>query len=153
MTDKLRSSQQMALRHLAGSHADRLDVLWPGGDQQDSQEGVEPVAEALLMIMHREGELACGKPDEVQLLLREGEKPTLRMHVRIEAHIYNIGGVVTATAGGIQTSQQMSEEAARQVYGHYLEKYGGEPLYLLSRKDMENTSAMMLLEDTRQEDP
>ena len=69
---------------------------------------MEPVAEALVMITHREGELACGKLDEVQLLLREGEEPTLRMHVRIEVRIHNIRGVVTATAGGIQTSKQMS---------------------------------------------
>ena len=143
----------MALWHLAGSYADRSAVLWPGGDDQGSQEGVKPVAEALVMITHREGELASGKLDEVQLLLQDGEEPTLRTHVRIEAHIYNIGGMVTATAGEIQMSKQMSQEAARQVYDHYLEKYGGEPIYLLSRKDMENTTAMMLLEDAQQEDP
>ena len=153
MIDKLRSSPKMALWHLAGSYADRSAVLWPGGDDQGSQEGVKPVAEALVMITHREGELASGKLDEVQLLLQDGEEPTLRTYVRIEAHIYNIGGMVTATAGEIQMSKQMSQEAARQVYDHYLEKYGGEPIYLLSRKDMENTTAMMLLEDAQQEDP
>ena len=145
--------RKLLLRHLAGSYADKPAVLWPGGEGQVSQEGVKPVAQALVMITHREGELACGKLDEVQLLLQDQEDSALKTHVRIEAHIYNIGGVVTATAGGIQMSKQMSPEDARQVYDHYLEKYGGEPIYLLSRKDMENTTAMMLLEDAQQEDP
>ena len=143
----------MALLHMAGSYADRSAALWPGGDEQGSQEGVKPVAEALVMITHREGETACGKLDEVQLLLQNGEESTLKTHVRIEAHIYNIGGMVTATSGETQMSKRMSQEAAQQVYDHYLEKYGGESIYLLSRKDMEDTTAMMLSEDPQQEDP
>ena len=151
MIDKLRSSPQPALWHMAGDYADRPAALWPGGAEQGSPEGVNPVAEALVMITHREGELAVGKLDEVQLLLQDREDPTLKTHVRIEAHIYNIGGMVTATAGEFKGSREIGQDAARQVYGHYLEKYGGNSIYLMSRKDMEDTSAMMLLEDDQAE--
>lgn len=151
MIDKLRSSPQTALWHMAGDYADMPAALWPGGAGQDSPEGVNPVAEALVMITNREGELAVGKLDEVQLLLQDREDPTLKMHVRIVAHIYNIGGMVTATAGEFKASREIGQDAARQVYGHYLEKYGGNPIYLMSRKDMEDTAAMMLLEDDQAE--
>ena len=147
MVDKLRSSPGMALWHLAGSYADKPAVLWPGGDKHGAQEGVKPVAEALVMITHREEELTAGKLDEVQLLLQEGEEPILRTYVRIEAHIDNMGGVVTATAGEIQMSKQMGQEAARQVYDHYLEKYGGQSIHMLSKREMQDTLGTMLLED------
>ena len=84
---------------------------------------------------------------------RTGRIPTLKMHVRIVAHIYSIGGMVTATAGEFKASREIGQDAARQIYGHYLEKYGGNSIYLMSRKDMDDTAAMMLLEDDQAETP
>ena len=146
MIDKLRNSPQPTLWHMAGNYADRPAALWPGGAEQGSPKGVNPAAEALVMITDREGEMSVGKLDEVQLLLQDREDPTLKMHVRIEAHINNIGGVVAATAGEFKANREIGQDAARQIYEHYLEKYGGNSIYLMSRKDMEDTAAMMLLE-------
>ena len=152
MADK-QQRLKMSLWHLTGNYADKAAALWPGGAGRESPEGVNPVAEALVMVTHREGEITSGKLDEVQLLLQDREEPFLKRHIRIEAHIYNIGGVVTTTSEDTQISREMDQEAARQVYDHYLDKYGGQPIYLLSRKDMENTTAVMLLEDAQPEDP
>lgn len=141
--DELRSSPQLALWHQAGRYAEKPAGLWPGGDEQSSPKSVIPLAEALVAITHREGDIACGKLDEVRLLLED------RDGLRVEAHITSTVGAVTATQAGAQIAREMKERTVRQVYDHYLEKYGGANIYLLSREDMERTAEMMAREEGR----
>ena len=141
--------KQVFLMGQAAAYADKPAELWPGGESQDSPDAVKPVAEALVVMNHQENEIACGKLDEVQLLLQNGEIAALKTHIRVVAYINSLAAVVTATSDEGQMSRQVSQEAAHQVYNHYLEKYGGQSIYVLTKKEMDDTRARILLEDTR----
>ena len=132
----------------AAAYADKPAELWPGGESQDSPDAVKPVAEALVVMTHQEEDIACGKLDEVQLLLQDGESTALKPHIRVVAYINSLAAVVTATSDEGQMSSKTSQETARQVYDYYLQKYEGQSIYLLTQKDMDDTRARILLEDT-----